>query len=257
MRLAFSVAIHADPDILLVDEVLAVGDQSFQGKCLQRVRELQRQGVTILFVSHDLSVVSSLCSRVVLLEDGQVLFDGNVEEALDAYRESISVHDQPARVQRVSGPTDVPGARWGSGEAEITSVEFLDGQGQPRHVFSTNERLVVRMHHCAHQRIASPQIGLAIYHASTGTHLCGPNNVFAGYDIPYIEGEGYVDYIIPALPFLAGDYIVSAAIYDLSGKHAYDHWHKGTRFTVKPGGVAEQYGLMYVPSQWDARVGKL
>jgi lipopolysaccharide transport system ATP-binding protein len=99
-------------------------------------------------------------------------------------------------------------------------------------------------------------VGLAFYHASTGTHLSGPNNVFSDYDIPYIEGEGYVDYIIPVLPFLAGDYLVSAAIYDHAGIHSFDHWHKCAHFTIKPGGVAEQYGLIYVPSQWDARVGK-
>jgi len=117
--------------------------------------------------------------------------------------------------------------------------------------------VVVRMHHAGRQRIPQPQVGLAFYHASTGTHLSGPNNVFSDYDIPYIEGVGYVDYIIPALPFLAGDYFVSAAIYDHAGIHSFDHWHKCARFTVKPGGVAEQYGLIYVPSQWDARVGKL
>lgn len=256
MRLAFSVAIHVEPDILLVDEVLAVGDQGFQAKCLQRVRELQRQGVTILFVSHDLTTVSDLCSRVVWLEYGQMQIEGSTPQVLEAYRESIAAHGQPARSQRAAGPADVPGARWGSGEAEITSVEFLDGQGQPRHVFRTNERMVVRMHHCAHQRIPSPQVGLAIYHVSTGTHLCGPNSVFAGYDIPYIEGKGYVDYVMPALPFLAGDYYVSAVIYDHAGIHSFDHWHKCARFTVRPGGVTEKYGLVYVPAQWEARVGQ-
>jgi lipopolysaccharide transport system ATP-binding protein len=256
MRLAFAVAIHVEPEVLLVDEVLAVGDQSFQAKCLQRVRELQHQGMTILFVSHELGTVSSLCSRVVWLEDGQVQLDGSVEQVLDAYRESVATHSPLAPGQRVAQPADVPGIRWGSGEVEITSVEFLGSDGQLRHVFTTGERMVVRMHHDARQRIAQPQVGLAFYHASTGTHLSGPNNVFSDYDIPYIEGEGYVDYIIPVLPFLAGDYFVSAAIYDHAGIHSFDHWHKCAHFTIKPGGVAEQYGLIYVPSQWDARVGK-
>jgi lipopolysaccharide transport system ATP-binding protein len=257
MRLAFSVAIHVDPEIMLVDEVLAVGDQSFQAKCLQRIRELQHQGVTILFVSHELGTVSSLCSHVVWLEDGQVQLDGSVDQVLDAYRESVAVHGQPAPGQRVSHPADVPGIRWGSGETEITSVEFLDGNEQSRHVFATGERLVVRMRHCAHQHIPQPRVGLAFYRTDTGVQLSGPNNFFSGYDIPFIEGEGYVDYIIPALPFLAGDYVVSAAIYDHAGNHPYDHWHKCAGFSVKPGGVAEEYGLIYVPAQWDAHTGKL
>lgn len=252
MRLAFAVAIHVDPEVLLVDEVLAVGDQSFQAKCFQRIRDLQNQGVTILFVSHDLGTVSNLCSHAVWLEHGQMQLDGNVEQVLDAYRESITTHAQPARGQRVVCPVDVPGTRWGSGEAEVTSVEFLDSDGQPRRVFTTGERMVVRIHHCAHQRISCPQVGLAIYHVDTGAHLSGPNNVLSGYDIACIEGEGYVDYVIPVLPFLAGDYWVSASIYDQAGVHAYDHWHKCARFSVKPGGVAEQYGLIYVPAQWDA-----
>lgn len=252
MRLAFSVAIHVEPEVLLVDEVLAVGDQSFQAKCLQRVRELQHGGMTILFVSHDLGTVSSLCSRVVWLEDGQVQLDGSVEQVLDAYREGIAAHGQPVPGQRVVHPADVPGIRWGSGEAEVTSVEFLGSDGQPRYVFATGERLVVRMHHCARQRIVQPQVGLAFYRVDTGVHLTGPNNVFSGYDIPFIEGEGYVDYIIPALPFLAGDYIVSAVIYDHAGIHPYDHWHKCARFSVRPGGATEAYGLIQIPAQWDA-----
>ncbi len=257
MRLAFSVAIHVDPEILLVDEVLAVGDQGFQAKCLQRIRELQRQGVTILFVSHELGTVSSLCSHAVWLEGGQVQLDGSVEQVLDAYRESMTAHSQPAPGQRVAHPVDVPGMRWGSGETEITSVEFLDGSGQSRHVFTTGERLVVRMHHCAHQHIPQPRIGLAFYRADTGEQLSGPNNFFSGYDIPFIEGKGYVDYIIPALPFLAGDYMVSAAVYDHTGNHPYDHWHKCARLSVEPGGVAEQHGSVYIPAEWDAHIGRL
>lgn len=255
MRLAFSVAIHVEPDVLLVDEVLAVGDQGFQIKCLQRVRELQRQGVTILFVSHDLTTVSDLCSRVVWLEYGQVQIEGGTERVLEAYRESVATHGQPARSQRVTGPADVPGARWGSGEAEITSVQFLDDAGQPRHVFGAGERLVVRMHHDAHQRIAQPRIGLAFYRADTGVHLSGPNTAGSGYDIPCIEGVGYVDYIIRALPFLPGDYSVSAAIYDHDGAHAFDHWHKCAYFSVRPSGVAEEYGLIRIPAEWDMHSG--
>jgi len=257
MRLAFAVAIHMDPEILLVDEVLAVGDQSFQARCLQRIRDLKSQGVTILFVSHNLDTVASLCSHVVWLEHGQVQLDGAVEEVLGAYRESVASHGQPSAQQRVVRPVDVPGVRWGSGEAEITSVEFLDEDGRSRYNFTTGERLVVRMHHYAHQRIFQPQTGVAIYHAETGAHLSGPNNVFSGYDIPCIEGEGYVDYIIPALPFLPGAYLVSATIYDHPGNHAYDHWHKCAQFSVKPGGVAERFGLVYVPAQWEAHQGKL
>jgi hypothetical protein len=108
----------------------------------------------------------------------------------------------------------------------------------------------VRIHYRARQYIGQPRIGLAFYRADTGVHLSGPNNVFSGYDIPHIEGAGYVDYLILALPFLPGDYLVSAAIYDQAGIHAYDHWNKCARFTVKPGGVTEQYGLIYVPAQW-------
>ena len=251
MRLAFSVAIHVDPEILLVDEILAVGDQHFQAKCLRRIRDLKSQGITILFVSHSLDTVANLCSHAVWVEHGRVQLDGYVDQVLDAYRESIATHEQPTAGQRVAQPVDVPGVRWGSGGVEITSVEFLDSDGQLCHVFATGERLVVRMRHRAHQRISHPRTGLAIYHADTGVQLSGPNNVFAGYDIPYIEGEGYVDYIMPTLPFLPGDYLVSAAIYDHAGNHAYDHWHKCSRFTVRPGGVAEQYGLVYIPAQWD------
>ena len=267
MRLGFSVAIHLHPDILLVDEVLAVGDQAFQLRCLDRIREMKRQGVTIILVSHDQNAVRDLCNQALWLKEGQVQAEGPVERVLEQYATQILATDtrglQQAETTRRKGnvrkggaqPDGDPSWRWGSREAEIAHVQFLDAQGQERRSFATGETLVARLHFAAHERIEQPLFGVALYHAD-GFHISGPNTGFADYPVEAIQGQGYIDYIIPHLPLLKGTYLFSATIYDHAGKHAYDHQHQAYTFRVTQGGtIQERYGALYIPSYW--QLGRL
>jgi len=245
VRLAFAVAAHTDPDVLLVDEVLAVGDASFQRKCLDRIAQLRQAGTTIVFVSHDLDIVRNLCGRAVWLDEGQVKMIGPAEAAVTSYLEQVLNRRREA-ASKVFG--DSP-QRWGSRQAEVVDVEFLDGLGSSRDSFCTAETFVVRIHYSAHERVDEPVFGLAIYR-DDGVHVNGPNTKLSGVPIDSIEGDGSLDYVVDELPLLAGTYSVSAAIYDATGTRAYDHQHRVYTFTVLPGRGAERYGLLQMPARW-------
>lgn len=248
MRLGFAIAINVDPDILLTDEVLAVGDQSFQAKCMERIGQMKRRGITIVFVSHGLDSVRRLCNRSIWLDNGQVAASGASDSVVEAYLASVAEKEE-ARLAVEQPVAENVGGQWGSGEARITGVTFLDEKGQQTHVFRTAQPLRARIHYVASRRVDKPMFGVAIYR-NDGVHVNGPNTRFSGFDIPFIEGEGDVEYVVESLPLLEGNYEFSAAIYDFDGIHPYDHQHRGYRFAVTGGGAREQYGLICTPSHW-------
>lgn len=262
MRLAFSIAIHIEPDILIVDEVLAVGDEAFQHRCMDRIQEMKRKGVTIVLVTHSLEMVREMCNRAIWLDEGRLQVEGGVEQVLERYTAQILARDREqimhAEQEKSGGEHRAPEGeaetadgpqRLGSREVEIVAVQILDGNGQEQRSFRTGDPLTLRMHYVAHQVILNPMFGLSIHHSS-GFHVNGPNNVFAGYPIPEIHGAGWVDYRIESLPLLPATYLVTVAIHDQGGKHTYDYIHQGFTFRIRPGGTAEKYGAFSIPATW-------
>ena len=257
MRLGFSVAIHIKPEILLVDEVLAVGDQSFQLRCLDRILDLKRQGVTILFVTHDLRTVRTLCDRALWLDDGVIVADGKVDRVIDQYMDHALFHDggtatdaESAQANQTPVSDESTSWRWGSREAEIVSVQLLDGQARERQRFKTGETFIARMHYVAHHRIEHPVFGVAM-HRADGFHICGPNTGTSGYSIDAIDGNGFIDFVVPSLPLLPGAFLFSAAIYDQGGTRAYDHHVQAYGFRVtETGRLQEEYGTLRIDGQW-------
>jgi len=275
MRLGFAIATSVHPDILLIDEVLAVGDEAFQRKCLRRIGDFRRRGKTIVFVSHGLDVVRELCSEVIWLDGGVVRARGGADEVIAQYLRDIGEEasleqaiqseeaEQMAAVEEEVGqaveepPAEAapqPPRRWGSREVEITRVEFLDGRGNPCDTFRTGERMLARIHYRARQRIERPVFGVAIHH-SDGVHVNGPNTKASDYEIDYIEGEGSIDYVVESLPLLEGEYQFSAAVYDYSCTHPYDHHERMYSFEVRQGRVKDAYGVFYIPCEWRLRPG--
>jgi lipopolysaccharide transport system ATP-binding protein len=242
-RLGFSVAVHLDPDILLIDEVLSVGDQAFQQKCNERMLELRQNGVTILFVSHSLEAVLRTCSKAIWLDHGKLKTEGDVQRVADAYYKNML--ERSRRGMQPSGDN-----RYGSGEARVMRIELLDQSARPLNVALTNDPLIIRLHYHANQCIERPLFGLVFNHVLTGAHLAGPNNRFGRYEIPFIEGDGYMDYYIKRLPFLPGEYSISTTIYDSAGVHQYDSWMHCVRLKVAPGGTSERYGLIALEGVW-------
>ncbi|MBN1937165.1 MAG: ABC transporter ATP-binding protein [Anaerolineae bacterium] len=248
MRLGFSVAIHVDPEILLIDEVLAVGDHAFQGRCLDKVQELVRQGVAILFVSHDMKAVRSLCDRTTWLDAGQIRLQGDTEQVVNAYLQGMTEEEQ-AELSLRKGRLN-QGRRWGSYEAAITDVVLLDRQGSERYTFESGEAMTIRISYQCRQKIKNPVFGLAIFR-SDGWQVNGPNTRFSNYEIGEISGSGYIDYHVECLPLLGGAYQISAAIADHSLEHTFDHQERCFTFIVQNSCVKEEFGCVYIPARWE------
>jgi hypothetical protein len=237
------VAIHVEADVLLIDEVFAVGDASFQQKCIERIQSLQQRGVTTLFVSHNADMVRQMCRQALWIEDGRMV-------ALDAADNVVTAYMEYLAYTRAQDEGQKDTHRWGSHEVEITRVDFLDQAGQLVRRFRTGDAFTARVHYRAAQRITEPMFGVAIYR-DDGTHINGPNNIFAGFPIAAIEGAGFVDYRVTHLNLLPGAYEFTAAVHDREGRHAYDFQHRLHPFWVDPNpGVREQYGTFYMSSTW-------
>jgi lipopolysaccharide transport system ATP-binding protein len=264
-RLGFAVAVHVDPDVLLLDEVLAVGDLQFQERCLERIRALHAAGRTVLLVSHDLTAVSQFCTRVLWLHDGIVRALGAPDDVVAAYKRYLVggpggrglgdgwVADDPAVAAApdavaVDAPTPI-GRRWGSGEVRLVAVELCDAAGRPTQRFVTGAPLLVRLRYEAPRRVERPVFGIAIYVG--GLQVSGPNTRVDGRPVAAVEGSGEVTYRVDALPLLPGAYILSAAVYDERELHPFDHHHQCYPFQVaSPDGI-ERYGLLDLAGEWD------
>jgi ABC-type polysaccharide/polyol phosphate transport system ATPase subunit len=233
VRLGFSVAINVDPDVLLVDEVLAVGDEQFQRRCLERVAELRERGKTIVVVTHSLSTVRNLCDRALWLDQGQERALGPAGEVADAYLGQV-------HVDREDDATGT-GARWGSGDVRILDVEMLDPQGQPTEQVQTGDEVTFRLRYDAREPVPHPVFGLAVF-TLEGVQITGPNTREAGVGVDYVEGPGTVDLHVPRLLLLPGAYVVSAACTDETISHTFDHRHRAFHFDVKPGTPHETFG---------------
>jgi ABC-type polysaccharide/polyol phosphate transport system ATPase subunit len=234
VRLGFSIAINVDPDVLLVDEVLAVGDEQFQRKCLERVSELREQGKTIVVVTHSLSTVRNLCDRAVWLDHGEVKASGPAGEVADAYLGQVHADSE-------SDESGEGGARWGSGDVRLTKIEMLGPDGEPTPQVHTGDEVTFRLHYDAAKAIPHPVFGIAVF-SLEGIQITGPNTREAGVGVDYIEGPGTVDLHVPRLLLLPGAYVVSAACTDETISHTFDHRHRALHFDVKPGTPHETFG---------------
>jgi lipopolysaccharide transport system ATP-binding protein len=246
MRLGFSVAIHVDPDILIVDEILAVGDQAFQAKCIDRIHEMHRDGVTVLLISHNLSVVRRMCSDLIWLENGRMRASGSTENVAYQYRFQSS---EAIGRQMTSSSREQAFRRWGSGEIEITGVRFLNAEGSEKRYFQTGDEMTVEITYAAHQSVPEPEFGLAIFR-NDGLQVNGPSSHLAGLKTGEISGAGIVRYRIESLPLLPADYQVSAAIHTPYLTHAYDFHERAYPFRVVSGGTNESDGLVALPAEW-------
>lgn len=242
MRLGFSVAIHVQPDILIVDEILAVGDQAFQTKCLDAILNLRRQGVTIIVVSHSLNLLRTLCTHLLWVDLGVTRAVGPAAEIAALY--------QAYAYEREGAQTSTNAQlRQGSGDIEITAVRFLDATGQENTSFQTSQPMCIELHYTAHKPIENPEFGLAIFRQD-GVHVNGPNTRLAGLDLGTINGNGVLRYQIEQLPLLPARYQVSVAIHDGRTHFCYDYHQQAYTFRVAPGGTTELDGLIAMPAVW-------
>ncbi len=242
VRLGFAVAIHTDPDILLVDEVLAVGDEQFSHRCLRRIEELLVQGKTVLFVSHSLDLVAGLCNRALWLEGGRQRLVGNPRRAIDAYRQEVAEREGEAHradSERSEGPggaeegADGEPLRWGSREAEITAVRLLVGAGadaEEGYLLESGAAVTFEMEVLAKRPLDDFVFGIAIS-TPRGIDCWGTNTDLAGWRPERLAGEGRVRIHCPSLRLAPGEYQVDFAVHARDGA-PYDYRRKVLGFTV-------------------------
>lgn len=255
IRLGFSVAVHVDPEILIVDEVIAVGDAEFQRKCFDHLYDLRKRGVTIVVVTHGLDTVESMCDGAAWLDHGELQLVGTGPEVAAAYMGRVNAEERAERDRVVAAGAE---ALAGGGSEEdlarvedvsVTGVQFLDADRRDAGVGVHGETLVIRIHYDAIRPVASPVFGVALY-STSDVHVTGTNTKIAGMQNPVISGVGHVDFEIPALPVTAGDYEVTVAITDEFVQHNFDRREREWRLAVRHGGRLEPEGLVDLRGTW-------
>lgn len=219
VRLAFAVAVHVDPEILLVDEVLAVGDEPFQRKCLDRIRSFQRDGRTIVFVTHGLELVRQLCDRVIMLDGGVVAVDGTPQAALREFRERNAIE------------IDAPPDEFGSRRLEIAKVIVTDGSGSPRDRFEPGDDLGCELEVVAHRPTDDWVAGIAIYN-HLDVLVYGTNTKIRDVALPPLDGRRRVRFGFGAIPMVEGTYTVTVAVHNRAETEQYHRLEHTASFKV-------------------------
>jgi ABC-type polysaccharide/polyol phosphate transport system ATPase subunit len=252
MRLGFAIAINVEPDILLIDEVLAVGDESFQKKCLAKIEEFKKQGRTMVFVSHALETVRKLCDKAIWLEEGEIQSIGNPDKVIYDYlddlrrKEGVAL-DEKHRHLRYELEEQQLENRWGSGEVEIYEVQLLGGDGKEKHVYQTGDTMRIRLYYEVKEPVADLTFGVGI-HRSDGLHLHGTNTSAQQVHYDAGEGKGVVVLEYEKLPLSAGMYAVSVGVWPGDRwQLPYDMHSQMYPFSVWG---AEDEGLIALPHRW-------
>jgi len=245
MRLGFAVAVHLDPDVLLVDEVLAVGDEYFQHKCFAKIAEFRKARKTIVLVSHDLGAVARLCERAIWLDAGAVAASGTVRDVVNAYHLKVSEREQRERAARGE-----IGKRWGSKEIEITSARVLGPGGVERAVLSSGEPAAIEIAYRNEALVRDAVFGVLIYRED-GTGVYGTNTLIDGCAVP-VRPEGVARFRVDELELLPGGYDVDIGIIDPQDRY-YDYREKGLSFRVIAG--TREIGVSRLHHVWEFDAG--
>jgi ABC-2 type transport system ATP-binding protein len=245
VRLGFAVAVNVDPDILLVDEVLAVGDEAFQRKCLDRVAKFQREGRTILFVTHAADLVRRICDRAVVLDHGRMLFDAPPGEAVRGFRETLRAAGEPAALEETAAEAQQNREAAATLRVAIQRVSIEHpGLLVDRQWLLPDEPMTVRVAYRAAEPTDDLLFGIAIYDQS-GNHIYGTNTRIAGVKVPVADGDGEVLFEFDAVPLLDGTYLVTLAIQSSDEGTVYD-WHE-QRYQFAVMNPSQAVGLVSFP----------
>ena len=240
MRLGFAVASHLNADVLLLDEVFAVGDGAFQRKCLERILEFTRNGGTIVFVSHDSSAVERLCERAILLRDGRVTFDGATHDALTEYHALLADERDPA--ERAGGLTE-----WGSGEARIRDARVCGSDGEEREHLGGGDPFSLRLMLAVERAIAPPRLSYELRDEADRL-LAGGALDTADVGWPEAAGQVAVRFDVPSLPLAHGHFHFALSLAAPESGHVYHRVEHAAPFAVYPGGG--ERGAVLLDGTW-------
>ena len=240
-RLGFSVAVHVDPDVLLVDEVLAVGDEYFQHKCYAKIAEFRGAGKTIVLVSHDIGLIQRLCDRAIWLDQGRVAASGTVRDVATAYH--LEVGERELRERALRGEV---GGRSGSGEIEIVSAKVTGRDGAAKMLLEIGDPASFEIRYRNKSALTDAVFGVYVYR-DDGTGIYGTNTMLDDVAVPLRE-EGVVRFAMDSLALLPGAYDVDVAATDRSDRH-YDYHQKALNFRVV--GSSREVGIARLPHRWE------
>ncbi|MBM3312378.1 MAG: ABC transporter ATP-binding protein, partial [Candidatus Aminicenantes bacterium] len=267
MRLGFSIATNVNPEILLVDEVLAVGDAAFVPKCLDRIDDFRRRKKTILFVSHDLATVAKICDRVAWMKSGRVQVVGEPKRVVDAYLQDVAeaqeedfrerkravaapaaeVQEGPAAAAAGGAEAEGREKRWGKREAEIKKVRLLDARGEEKHVFHPEEGMTVELEVAAREAVSDFVFGVGVFN-SLGTLCYGTNTHLEDWEPLSFVGQGKVACKIDRLNLVNGTYYLDVAVHRRDG-YPYDYHHNLYSFLVSS--TLRDEGVVRMPHRWE------
>lgn len=249
MRLGFAVAVHADPDILLVDEVLAVGDEAFGHKCQARLESFKKEGKTILMVTHSLGDVRKWCDGAVWIDEGRVRMIGKPNRVVDEYLTVVAERENETALQAddTSGdPATQSVNRWGDRSVEINKVRLTGSDGAARKVFSHGQPMSVEMEYKATEAVAEPVFGVAIY-KKDGEKCYGTNTHIEDIKIDSVKGQGNAVFRIGRVDLVDGAYTLSVAVHAKDGR-PYDYHDQMYDFDIRS--KIKDEGVFRPPHKW-------
>jgi len=244
VRLAFSIAIRARSNVLLIDEVLAVGDLLFQQKCYDTFKEIKKSDRTVIFVSHDLSAVEAFCDRVMVVDRGRKVDEGSPEKMTQVYSKLLAEHQEPGASGLSQNKT--PEHVSGSGLVQITKASLLNQAGKAVTKIAAGSPFTIRVYYKTGHQIEKPVFGIGIMDAD-GSSIIGPNTAEAGSVINQIRGKGYIDAHFRENILAPGEYSIRAAVFEEKGTLPYDFVEQLLFFKVigRP-----RHGKVYIQPDW-------
>ena len=236
VRLGFAVAVEVDPDILLIDEVLAVGDVTFRRKCMDRMASFRKEGKTMLIISHDLPTIQMISDRILFLDGGEM-------KGLGDPKALISNYESASRRKAVTGVD----REWGTGEVILKTVEFWNQAGECTQDFQSGEAVRIRIHYEAKQRIEDPVVGFGLADQE-GRVLYGSNTQIESFRIGHLEGEGYVELTLDQLTLGSGSYLFSFSVHSTDHQTNYHRLDNCFPISVR---AEKSFEGCYMPCQWE------
>lgn len=239
VRLGFSIAVSVDPELLIVDEVLAVGDAAFQNKCYRKIEHFRREGRTILLVSHGMGDITSLCSEVLWMDKGHARMIGR---SLDIVSQYLGVSMDEDKLSETTGE------RWGSKEIEIVSVDVRDRLGRSLSTIYHGDDLVIAFDYVTHAPVANPIIGFRITNVH-GTHVFATNSRRRDVRLSMRHNRGSIQITLPKLSLLPGSYEITLDVADHSEAVSIDHWGRCAEFRMVSDSTLDE-GIVSLPVEW-------
>jgi lipopolysaccharide transport system ATP-binding protein len=255
VRLGFSVAVHMRPDVLLIDEIIAVGDEDFQRKCFDHLYGLRRSGRTIVIVSHSTSLLTSFCDEVAWLDHGSLVEAGTANKVVDEYIASVNAVEV-ARRATTTGHGGVVADRSGSGNIRLTAVESIGPDGEPASSCVTGEALRLRLAFHANEELVDLVFSITVHH-ETGAVVTTVTTRATGDVVRPVLGPGRIDYVQESCRLNPGNYRVDVTVLDPSESHVFDSWTEALDLVVRPGGGVLRGGLVVLPDAFDTAAAVL